>query len=179
MRIISGDYRFRNIAAPEDRSVRPTGDKVKGAMFNIVQDRINGANVCALFAGSGNLGLEALSRGAARCWFGDNSRQSIRYIRENIRKCGAEEKSGVVQGGSAKTLDRIDGKVDIFLIDPPYGSGLLVKSIELISEMDLLAEDGVIIAEHERRDDVPDEIGKYRKIKEKKYGIVVLSIFIC
>lgn len=179
MRIISGDYRFRHILAPDDRSVRPTGDKVKGAMFNIVQDRIYGAKVCDLFAGSGNLGLEALSRGASKCWFGDNSRQSIRYIRDNIKTCGAEEKSVVVQGGFAKTLDRIDEKIDIFLIDPPYGSGLLEKSVELISEMDLLAEDGVIITEHERHEDIPEKIGKYRKIKEKKYGIVVLSIFIC
>ena len=120
MRIIAGDYKGRRLYTPEDRRIRPTADKVKEALFSIIGDDIDEAVVCDLFSGTGNLGLEALSRGADKCYFGDNSADSIRLIKENIEMCRAGEYSEVIHGDFKKTLSMINEKVNVFFLDPPY-----------------------------------------------------------
>ena len=104
MRIIAGEYKGRRITAPEDTSVRPTTGKVKEAIFAMLMNDIYDAVTVDLFAGTGNLGLEALSRGARKCYFGDNSRDSLRLIKENIAHCRAEDKSVVIAGSYEKVL---------------------------------------------------------------------------
>lgn len=177
MRIVAGEFKGRKLNAPADNAVRPTTDMVKEAMFSIIMGHIEDAYVCDLFAGTGNLGLEALSRGADKCIFGDHARSSIKIITDNVALCRAEDRSEIVQGDFLKVLDRLERPADIFLLDPPYKGDLLEKSISAISSAGLLAEGGVIIAEHDRGKRIPDMIGKYEKIKEKRYGRVVLSIF--
>ena len=108
MRIIAGDYKGRRLNAPADYKIRPTADKVKEALFSIIGDDIDEAVVCDLFSGTGNLGLEALSRGADKCYFVDNSAESIRLIKENIEMCRAEEYSVVIHGDFEQWL--VDGK---------------------------------------------------------------------
>ena len=177
MRIIAGDYKGRRLTSPADNRVRPTTDKVKEAIFSILTNEIYGSYVLDLFAGSGNLGLEALSRGAEHCWFGDSSRDSIKLIRENVLYCKADDKSTIKAGDYRKVLARITEQMDVILLDPPYGKGLLPDCFELIEEYDLLAENGVIMAEHQKDEVLPDEIGKFTKIKERTYGKVVVSIY--
>jgi 16S rRNA G966 N2-methylase RsmD len=98
-------------------------------------------------------------------------------VRKNIEMCRAEEYAHVTHGSFLKTLQNIDGKVDIFLLDPPYKKGTLEEAMKAIAEMDLLAEDGVIVAEHGSDKDLPEELYGFHKVKEKRYGIVVISIY--
>ena len=176
MRVIAGEYKGSMLQAPADYSVRPTADNVKEAMFSILTDRIWGSKVLDLFSGTGNLGIVALSRGARMCVFGDNSRESIRIIKDNIAHCRAE--GAVVKAGDyKKLLMNLDEKFDIIILDPPYDKGYMDSCFELIRQNELLAEDGVIVAEHRKQEDLPEEFYEYRKIKERKYGIVKLSIY--
>lgn len=177
MRIIAGEYKGRRITAPEDTSIRPTTGKVKEAIFAMLMNDMYDAIVIDLFAGTGNLGIEALSRGARKCYFGDNSRDSLKLIKENIVHCRAEDKSIIIAGSYEKVLDRINEKADIILLDPPYKEGLMLKCIERITEIDILADDGVIVAEHGDYDELPEELNGLTKIKEKRYGTINVSIY--
>lgn len=176
MRIIAGEFKGRRLESPADYSVRPTTDKVKEALFSILSQQIWGSRVLDLFAGTGNLGIEALSRGAAECVFCDSSRDSIKLIKSNIAHCKAQG-ARVIPGDFRKTLANLDGQFDIILLDPPYDKEFLEPAFELIREHDLLAEDGVIVAEHRREEELPDEFHGFEKIKERKYGIIKLSIY--
>lgn len=177
MRIITGEFRGRKIDAPFGNDVRPTSDKVKESIFNILMHDVPDSVCCDLFAGCGNLGLEAISRGATKCYFCDNSRDSIKYIKGNIEKCGAEDRSKVIIGDYMKCLQRIREKVDIFFVDPPYGSGLYEKCLAEIDSLDLLADTGIIIAEHDKYLELPDEIQGLVKFREKRYGGTVISLY--
>lgn len=176
MRVIAGEYKGRKLQTPADYSVRPTTDKVKEALFSILNDRIWGSNFLDLFSGTGNIGIEALSRGAKLCVFGDNSRESIKLIKSNIEHCKAD--GAVIRAGDfQKTLTMLDEKFNIIFLDPPYNKGLLEKCFELIDGNGLLAEDGVIVAEHRKDEDLPEKLYGFTKIKERKYGIIKLSIY--
>lgn len=177
MRIITGEYRGRKLETPIGYDIRPTTDKVKEAIFNLLMNDTWDSVVVDLFAGTGNLGLEALSRGARRCYFCDNSRDSLRLIKTNIEKCKAQEKSIVLAGDYLKALSRIREKVQVFLLDPPYKDGLYERCLEEIDALDLLDEDGIIIAEHGIRDDVPEAVGNLVKVRERKYGKIAVSIY--
>lgn len=179
MRIIAGDYKGRRLTSPLDNKIRPTTDKVKEAIFSILDSHVGiyGSKVCDLFAGTGNLGLEALSRGAEHCWFGDSSRDSLKLLRENIAYCRAEDRSTVLAGDFRKVLSRINTPCDVILLDPPYGKGLLPECFELIGELGLLAEDGVLVAEHRKEEVLPEHMANFSKIKERKYATVVISIY--
>lgn len=178
MRIITGEYKGRRLRGPEDNSVRPTADKVKEALFSIIADKLWGSRVLDLFAGTGSLGLEALSRGAESCLFGDNSRESLKIIKSNIEMCGAGQKAEVMAGDYRKVLMNAKGQFDIIFLDPPYGKGFLEKSITLIGEEGLLKEGGLIIAEHRKEEELPETVQGFYREKERKYGIVKLSIYV-
>lgn len=177
MRVIAGEYKGRRLETPPDHSVRPTTDKVKEALFSILMENIWGSRVLDLFSGTGNLGIEALSRGAGSCVFADSARDSIRLIKSNIAHCGAQEKAKVIPGDFKKTLMSLDEPFDIILLDPPYGKGFLAPAFELIRQQGLLAENGVIVAEHRKEEELPEELHGFHKVKERKYGIIKLSIY--
>lgn len=177
MRIIAGDYKGRRLYSPQDKRIRPTTDKVKEALFSILADQIYDAGVLDLFSGTGGLGLEALSRGARHCWFCDNSRDSIKLLRENIQYCKAEPKATVLNGDFRKILQNLNTPMDLILLDPPYGRELLPECLELIGQYGCLAEDGLIAAEHRKEEILPDALAGFQKLKERKYGTVVLSIY--
>ncbi|MGI6722029.1 MAG: 16S rRNA (guanine(966)-N(2))-methyltransferase RsmD [Anaerovoracaceae bacterium] len=182
MRIVAGDFKGRRLYMPNDELIRPTTEKVKEALFSILAPDIYDANVCDLFAGTGNLGLEALSRGARHCWFCDHAGESIKLIKENVEMCRAEEMSTIIHGDYKKALDSIERegeKIDIFFLDPPYKKTLLERAMKEIAASGLLAENGLLVAEHHKQKELPDEVEGLRKIKEKKYGRVVLSIYMC
>lgn len=180
MRIITGDFKGRRLEMPENNNIRPTTEKVKEAIFSIIAGNLEDAVCVDLFAGTGNLGLEALSRGAEKCYFGDNSRESLAIIKRNIEMCRAEEWSVVIPGDFEKILTRLgekEEKIDIFFLDPPYKKGLYERCFELIREYNLLADEGIIIAEHNIRDVLPEELDGFVKIKERTYGTVAISIY--
>ena len=180
MRIITGDFKGRRLEMPENYNIRPTTEKVKEAVFSIIAGNLEDAVCVDLFAGTGNLGLEALSRGAKKCYFGDNSRESLDLIKRNIAMCRAEDRSRVMPGDFEKVLARLgekDEKIDIFFLDPPYREGLYDKCFELIREYDLLAEEGIIIAEHNVKDVLCEEICGFQLIKERTYGTVAITIY--
>lgn len=177
MRVISGELKGRKLIAPKGEDVRPTSDKVKEAMFSILMPYLKGAKCLDLFAGTGALGIEAISRGADFCVFCDKNRESISVIKNNITTCGIEERAKVVLGDYMKVLERISHKSDIVLIDPPYASGLYEKALESIEKLDLLEDEGIILVEHERDVDLPDSIGELAKEKERKYGRIMLTVY--
>ena len=177
MRIITGDFKGRRLEMPENYNIIPTTEKVKEAVFSIIAGNLEDAVCVDLFAGTGNLGLEALSRGAKKCYFGDNSRESINLIKNNVKMCRAEDKSVIIAGDYSKILGRINEKVDIFFLDPPYKDGLYENCLEIIDSLDLLSEEGIIVAEHGVRDYVPETVGSLEIIKERKYGKIMVTIY--
>ena len=180
MRIITGDFKGRRLEMPENNNIRPTTEKVKEAIFSIIAGNLEDAVCVDLFAGTGNLGLEALSRGAGKCYFADNSRESLDLIKRNIAMCRAEEWSCVIPGDFEKVLTRLGErgeKIDIFFLDPPYKRGLYDRCFEAIREYELLAEEGIIITEHNQRDKLAEELSGFVLIKERVYGSVAISIY--
>lgn len=179
MRVIAGEYKGRKLQAPRNNDVRPTTDKVKEAMFSILMPYLEGASCLDLFAGTGGLGLEALSRGAEYCLFCDRERESIALVKENIRLCQAEKKSRVIFGDYMKALEKADRKFDIIILDPPYSSGIYEKCLTSIDKLDLLTDEGIIIAEHEKYADLPESTGNLVMLKEKRYGKTLLTLYAC
>jgi len=178
MRIITGEYRGRRLVTPKSYDIRPTSDKVKEAVFSMLIPYLNEDSVILdLFAGTGNLGLEALSRGAARCYFSDSSRDSMKLIKENVAICGAEDYSILLSGDYKSNIHRIREQVDIIFIDPPYASGFYDSALHEISEAELLKKGGCIVLEHSDRDKMPEEIEGYHLVKDKSYGAIGVSIY--
>lgn len=177
MRIIAGNLKGRKLTAPMDRSIRPTSDKVKEALFSIAAAWIPDGVVVDLFSGTGNLGLEAISRGAQRVYFGDRSKDSIALTKKNIEYCKAQGKSVVYQGEYDRVLSRISQQADVIFLDPPYRDGLLLSCIRRIEELDLLAEHGIIVAEHSAKEALPEQTAHLTKWKEKRYGSIGVTIY--
>lgn len=178
MRVISGNARGTLLYSLEGNATRPTLDRVKEALFNIIQNSIPQANVLDLFAGSGALGIEALSRGAINAVFCDKSSKAIEIIKKNIEKTHLKDKSKVIQKNYINALEECKDKYkfDIIFIDPPYDDNIAVSSIEKIISLDLLSEDGIIILE---TDEEKRELENLEKINVnvydlRKYGRVKL-----
>ena len=173
MRVISGEYRGRRLLEPAGRYVRPTTDQVKEAVFNIIQFDIEGRRVLDLFAGTGQMGIEALSRGARECVFVDSSRESLRLVRENLRRCGADAQ--IVQCDAIDFLRRRE-RFDLVFIDPPYDSGLAEKAVEAVKEFDILSKGGIMIAETRRETVLPMTSDEYGYEKVYRYGKIKITV---
>lgn len=147
MRVISGTAKGISLEALEGNKTRPTLDRVKEALFNILQNDIRNAYVLDLFSGSGALGIEALSRGAKFCVMADKSNDAIKVINRNLQKTKLEENAKVIKNDYIKTLDSLNQKFDLIFIDPPYALDIAVNAIKNIVELDLLTEEGIIVLE--------------------------------
>lgn len=178
MRVIAGEYKGRKLESPAaEERVRPTSDKVKEAVFSMISNNIYGRVFADIFAGTGGIGIEALSRGAARCYFGDKSRESIALIKRNLQTCGIHSEGIVMPGSFERVIAKIEEKVDVFYLDPPFSKDQLLPCINKIVEEDKLAEDGMIICEHDKHDELPDEAAGLIKTKEKKYGRIKVTVY--
>ena len=174
MRVITGEARGRRLKELSGMDTRPTTDKVKESMFNIVQFDIEGRKVLDLFAGTGQLGIEALSRGAAEAVFVDESAKSLKLVRTNLERCGL--KGRVEQADSIGFLRRA-GKFDLVFLDPPYDSDLLEKSLEAIQNVDILNDGGIIVCESRREKTMPELAPPYRQTLSRRYGKVCLTVY--
>lgn len=174
MRVITGTARGRRLKTPEGLDIRPTTDNVKESVFNIIQFDIEGRRVLDLFAGTGQLGIECLSRGAASAVFIDHSREAAAIIKENLKTCGL---SGTVLQQDALGFLRGCGKFDLIFIDPPYDSELYAPVLECINSVDILSDGGIIICESRRELVLPELRPPYVKGREYRYGKVKLSVY--
>ncbi len=174
MRVIAGSAKGCALKAPWGRLTRPTTDRVKEALFSVIQFEIADSRVLDLFAGSGALGIEALSRGAGRAVFVDKDDKSIALIKENLAKTRLAEKAEVLKKDFGQALKGFSQKFDIILLDPPYAQGLYADALALIHECALLQDTGVIVMEYETGFDI-NIPGIYRIDKEKKYGNTSLA----
>ena len=174
MRVITGSQRGRRLFTLEGNDVRPTTDKVKESIFNIIQFDVPEAVVVDLFAGSGQLGIEALSRGAASCIFVDSSSKSIAVVEENLKITNFREKAKTVRSDALGYLDRVIEKYDIALLDPPYKAGFMEDAIERIAPH--MNENGVIVCETGSEEILPESIEGFTS-KRYKYGKIALTVY--
>ena len=174
MRVITGTARGRRLKTPENDEIRPTTDNVKEALFNIIQFDIEGRRVLDLFAGTGQLGIEALSRGAKSCVFVDESREALRIVRENLKTCGLS--AAVLQSNALDYLRRGE-TFDLIFVDPPYDAGLYEPVLKTLNLVDNLSDGGIIICEARREESLPEVAAPYRKGKEYRYGKVKICIY--
>jgi 16S rRNA (guanine(966)-N(2))-methyltransferase RsmD len=179
LRIIAGDARGRRLFSPDDRDIRPTSDKVKGAIFNMLGAYIRDAVVADLFAGSGSLGVEALSRGARYCYFCDRSAKARALIEKNIAHCGCgmADRSEILHCDYRAAIGLFRGGVDIVFLDPPYDNDCYVSCLAEMAAANCLTEAGIVVAEHSAALLFPDTVPGFAKIKEKKYGAAGVTVF--
>lgn len=169
MRVISGTARGTKLNSIESLSTRPTLDRVKEALFNIIQTHLQDSNVLDLFAGSGALGIEALSRGAKHCTFCDKSYDTVKMLKQNLQRTKFESNSTILVEDYKKCLQKLnENKFDIIFIDPPYKLDIAVNSIKLILKYDILAKDGIIVIE---TDEEEREVRELENINLEVYDV--------
>ena len=174
MRVITGSARGRRLKTPEDYDIRPTTDNVKESVFNIIQFDIEGRKVLDLFAGTGQLGIECLSRGAQSAVFVDQSKEAVKIIKENLKSCGMT--APVFQQDAAGFL-RGCGKFNLIFIDPPYDSDMYESTLKIINLVDILSDGGIIICEAHREKALPEMTAPYGMRREYRYGKVKICIY--
>ncbi len=176
MRVISGSARGRRLKEPEGYKVRPTTDMVKEAMFNIIQFQLPGARVLDLFAGTGQLGIESLSRGATSAVFVDESPAAAKLILDNLQTTRFAEQGELVRGDALGYVSRA-AKFDVIFLDPPYDTALAPKALDRIIQFDILNENGIIICETKSDKTLPEAAAPYRKGREYRYGRIKITLY--
>ena len=177
MRVITGKARGVALKTPDGMLTRPTTDRVKEALFSIIQFEIPGARVLDLFGGTGQLGIEALSRGAKSAVFVDEREDACKLIKENLRRTRLEQDARVVRSDYLAYLSRCTEKFDIILLDPPYAEVFLENALNKITEIDILQSGGIIVAERPLGKDLPWDFEGYTRSKDYKYGKTLLTLY--
>lgn len=190
MRIITGVAKGAKLKAPKGLDVRPTTDRVKESMFNILanlelptgRNAISGANVLDLFAGTGNLGLEALSRGAAHALFIDHSQVSLAATNDNILHAKLDKAAEVRRGDSLKTLDKLSLTETVFslvFVDPPYNQGLVNRVLQKLDRTTLIEQGGIIVVEHSKHESLDTDWQHLKLIRQERYGETFVAFYMC
>ena len=175
MRIITGKARGKRLLTLEGRDVRPTTERIKESLFNIIQFDIEGRRFLDLFAGCGQIGIEAVSRGARCAVLVDSSKESIDVIQKNVKTSGLGETIQVVQSDFMTYLLRKDGKFDLAFLDPPYQVGLLQKALPMVVEC--MNPGGTILCEHPIEETLPEAVGDFVQVKSYRYGKILLTLY--
>ena len=195
MRIISGEHKGRILSSVNKAKIRPSSDKVKGSIFNVLKGEVSGRKVLDLFAGSGNLGIEALSGGAEFATFVDSSLQSIKIIKKNLGSLNLSKKAEIIGKDCLKVLPKLSargatpaggqasaygrqGKFGIIFADPPYLCDFAQKVIDSVVKYDLLEKDGILVLEHHKKETFKCPENKLFYIKAKRFGDTMVSFFI-
>ena len=174
MRVITGKYKGRSLVAPK-HVARPTLDRMKETLFNIVNAKLSGANVLDLFAGSGQLAIECLSRGVERAILCDNSREAVIAIKTNFEKIGVTPELMFCDWHDC--LKRLPCQMDIVFVDPPYKAGVYTEVLNTIDELNALKPNGWIVCEHASEDELPNIVGKFACFDCRKIGTVKFSFY--
>ena len=177
MRVSAGSAKGTTLKTPEGMRTRPTTDRVKEALFSILQFDLPGASVLDLFGGTGQLGIEALSRGASRAVFVDEQETACRLIRENLKKTHLEAQAQVIRGDYKRYLLSCREKFRILFLDPPYAEVFLEEAIKIAAEIDILQSGGIIATERPLGKELPFEFEGYTRSKDYKYGKTLLTIY--
>lgn len=177
MRVITGKARGVQLKTPDGMQTRPTADRVKEALFSIINFDLPGAQVLDLFGGTGQLGIEALSRGAKSAVFVDQSEQACKLIRENLKRTKLEQDGKVVRSDYLDYLSRCRESYDIIFLDPPYAEVFLENALKRITEIDILRSGGIIVAERPLGKELPWEFDGFQRSKDYKYGKILLTIY--
>lgn len=180
MRIISGKAKGRRLIAPKGGAVRPTADRIKESLFDILPRDFSGMKILELFAGTGNVSIEALSRGAETVLLVDASERSARIIRENLRRVGFTDRAQVWAMPARRALNAVarrGQKFDLIFLDPPYDQRLVGRSLELIASIRPLEPSAVVVAEHSVRETVKSSYGFLSLNDQRRYGDTLLSFF--
>jgi len=176
MRIIAGQWKGTRLNSPAGMNTRPTTDRVKESVFSILGDRVVGAKVLDLCAGTGNLGLEALSRGAESAVFVEKSGKALALIRENCEKVRAGN-ARIVRGDALRFIRNGDGEsFSLIFFDPPYRGGLYQPVLEAIDQSTILCENGIIVAEHGREQALGESYQSLTVIDNRRYGDIQISM---
>ena len=176
MRIISGKFKGTTLFTLSGDNTRPTLDRVKESLFNILSNIFYDTFVLDLFSGSGALGLEAVSRGASFCDFVDVSNEAVNIINKNIDKCHTKEVTKVHKSDFETAINKFpDNRFDLVFLDPPYGRNMGILAINKLDR--IVKKTGIIILETDSTDEVPDNIGNFTKYDSRQYGRVVISFF--
>jgi 16S rRNA (guanine966-N2)-methyltransferase len=195
LRIISGQHKGRVLSSVRKAKIRPSSDKVKGSIFNVLKGEVVGKKILDLFAGSGNLGIEALSQGAEFVTFVDSSLQSIKIIKKNLESLNLEKKAKIIGKDCLKVLARFSArdarpakgrgsahgrpeKFGIVFADPPYLCGFAQKVIDSVVRYDLLEKDGILVLEHHKKETFKCPEERLFYIKAKRFGDTVVSFFL-
>lgn len=177
MRVITGKARGVVLKTPDGLNTRPTTDRVKEALFSIIQFDIPGARVLDLFGGTGQLGIEALSRGAKSAVFVDEREDACGLIKENLRRTKLTQDGTVIRSDYLAYLKRCRDKFDIIFLDPPYAEVFLENSLKLITEIDILRDSGIIVAERPLGKELPWPFEGYVRSRDYKYGKTLLTLY--
>lgn len=175
MRVITGSAKGRRLITLEGDDIRPTADKVKCAVFSSIQFDIEGRSVLDLFAGSGQLGIEALSRGAAKAVFVDISRDAVKVVNENLNNCRLKENAAVINGDAISFLKTSREKFDIIFMDPPYRTHLVSKALPLAAEC--MNDGGIIVCETSPEETLTAAVGDYKAVKNSRYSKTKLTVY--
>ena len=178
MRIISGTSKGRKLVTPRSQFLRPTSDRVKESIFNILQDEIVGKVVLDLFAGTGNLGIEALSRGAKKTIFVEKGRQALRLIQRNLTQFGLEERSEILPKDANRAIGILKqrGKTfDLIFMDPPYEKGMIEKTLMILTSHQIYHKDSILVIEHNRREPLSTVMEGWNLIRQRRIGDTLIS----
>ena len=177
MRVITGKARGIQLKTPQGMLTRPTADRVKEALFSIIRFDVANAWVLDLFGGTGQLGIEALSRGAASCTFVDQRKEAVALVRSNLKLCQLSDKARVVQGEGLSFLSTVREPFHLIFLDPPYKAELLENALKKIAEIDMLTENGIIICESPADKVLPELPQPYQKGREYRYGKIKITVY--
>ena len=180
LRVIAGALKGKKLASPKGRGIRPTSDRTREAVFNILGDRVRGASVLELFAGTGAFSIEALSRGAARAVMLERSREALALIDRNLTACRLKARALVIRWDITRNLDCLNamaGQFDLVFLDPPYRQGTLAPTLQHLIACGALAPGASVVIEHDPRETVPEQCAHLRLTDRRKYGKALVSFF--
>ncbi|MDH6364227.1 16S rRNA (guanine966-N2)-methyltransferase [Enterococcus sp. PF1-24] len=180
MRVVAGEYGGRKLKSLPGDNTRPTTDKIKGAIFNMIGPYFDGGSVLDLYAGSGGLAIEAVSRGMSEAFCVDKNFQAIKIIKENVAITKEEAKFSVIKREANQALKQFaieETQFDLVLLDPPYAQQKIVSQIEFMEENNLLAKESLIVCETDKTVQLPVEIAGLQQIRQQNYGITSITIY--
>ncbi|GBG96808.1 16S rRNA (guanine(966)-N(2))-methyltransferase RsmD [Lactococcus termiticola] len=177
MRVVAGEYGGRPLKSLAGKTTRPTTDKVKGSIFNMLGQYFEGGRVLDLFAGSGGLSIEAVSRGCDQAVLIEKDRSAQAVIQENITMTKESGKFELMKTTAEQAIPRLSGQFDLLFLDPPYAKEQIVANLETLQARDLLADQALAVCETDKSVELPESIGQLQQIKQKTYGISKITIY--